>query len=328
MNLINIRTKKWDEKALNATAPDLLKKLPSLIDSASIIGRISSYFAKKFGFSPETILLPWSGDNPNSLIGVGLTERGKVAISLGTSDTYFAYMKTFSTDPKGEGHVFGAPTGDYMSLICYKNGSLAREHIKDVFNLSWDDFSHILLKTPPGNNGKIMLPYLFPEIVPLVLEPKIYRFGFDETDLEGNVRAIIEGQFLSMKLHSQWIEDKPKVIYATGGASANQAILQIIADIFRTPIKRFNITNSASLGAAFRCMKSYIDFTREGQKWSEIFEDFINTQKSISIKPRIEYSELYSDMVELYKKYEDFILNNGENPEKLRLQFVQKFFTN
>ncbi|MFX0073765.1 MAG: xylulokinase, partial [Candidatus Hermodarchaeota archaeon] len=231
MNLMNIKTKRWDNKALDATAPNLKEKLPSLAKSSEVIGKISSYFVKKYGFNPNTLIIPWSGDNPNSIIGVGLIDKGKVAVSLGTSDTYFSYLKNLYLDLNGEGHVFGAPTGDYMSLICYKNGSLAREAIKEKFNLDWDSFSEILNKTPPGNNGKIMLPYFFPEIVPLVLEPKVYRFGFDEDDVKANVRAIVESQFLSMRLHSRWIEEIPKEIYVTGGASANKEILQVLAEI-------------------------------------------------------------------------------------------------
>ncbi|GAH06833.1 unnamed protein product, partial [marine sediment metagenome] len=155
---MNIKTKQWDKRALNATAPYLIQKLPPLTDSYEIIGKISPFFIKKHGLNPNTLLIAWSGDNPNSLIGVGLIDKGKVAISLGTSDTYFGYMKNLHLDLNGEGHVFGAPTGDYMSLICYKNGSLAREKIKEEFNLDWDKFSEILRKTSPGNNGKIMLP--------------------------------------------------------------------------------------------------------------------------------------------------------------------------
>jgi len=85
----------------------------------------------------------------NSLIGIGLVKERHAAISLGTSDTYFNYMKKLFYDFKGEGHVFVAPTGNYMSLICYKNGSLAREIVKNKFNLSWQEFSEILNTTAP-----------------------------------------------------------------------------------------------------------------------------------------------------------------------------------
>ncbi|MFX0017293.1 MAG: xylulokinase [Promethearchaeota archaeon] len=328
MNLMNIKSKEWDLRALEATAPNLKEKLPPLCKSYDIIGKISSYFVDRYGFSPETLLVSWSGDNPNSLIGIGITKKGKVGISLGTSDTYFSYMKDLHFDLKGEGHVFGAPTGDYMGLICYKNGSLAREKIKDKFNLTWEGFSRILNQTPPGNYGKIMLPYFFPEIVPFVLEPKIFRFGFDENDLEGNVRAIIEAQFLSMRLHSEWINERPKEIYATGGASANKEILQVAANIFDTEVRIFEISDSAALGAALRSVKSYYDFLGKEIKWSKIVSRILHIQNCEVIKPSRNYKELYADMLELYRKCEDFSLKNGENPERLRKEFIEKYFKN
>jgi xylulokinase len=322
MNLMNIKTKQWDDRAIEATAPNLKEKLPSLVNPSSILGKISPYFVEKFGLD----IIIWSGDNPNSLIGVGLIEKGKTAISLGTSDTYFSYLHDLYLDFKGEGHVFGAPTGQYMSLICYKNGSLARERVRDNFNLNWEKFSQILKRSPPGNNGKIMLPYFFPEIVPQVLKPKVYRFGFDESDIEGNVRGIIEAQFLSMRLHSEWIGEKPKEIYATGGGSANEDILQILANIFNTKVCAFEITDSAALGAALRAAKSYYDSKDEIKSWKEIIDKFKQPQKSNLIEPEKKYVELYDDMVNIYSKYENFILRDGKNPESARLEFIKKYF--
>ena len=326
MNLMNIETKQWDQKALDATAPDLILKLPPLTSSYEIIGTISPYFVEKYKFAPDTLLIPWSGDNPNSLIGIGLTTKGRAAISLGTSDTYFAYLKRLNVDLSGEGHVFGAPTGEYMGLVCFKNGSLAREKIKDRFNLTWKDFSKILKNTPPGNYGKIMLPYFFPEIVPLVLNPNVYRFGFDENDLEGNVRAVIEAQFLSMKLHSEWVREKPEEIFATGGASTNLELLQIAANIFNTNIRHFEVSNSAALGAALRSSKSYYDSTKMIFDWTELVSNYLDIQTSVVIKPNEKYSALYDDMLDVYKKCESFILKNGGDPEQYRKDFVQKYF--
>lgn len=323
---MNIKTKEWDEKALNATAPNLAKRLPLLANSSDIIGKISLYFVKKYGFNHKAILSAWSGDNPNSLIRIGLISKGKAAISLGTSDTYFGYLKKLKLSLNDEGHVFGAPTGDYMSLICYKNESLAREEIKNKYNLDWENFSKILTKTPPGNYGKIMLPSFFPEIVPLVLDPNIYRFGFDENDIEGNVRAIIEAQFLSMRLHSEWIGDKPKEIYITGGASANEEILQIAANVFNTQIRKFEFTDSAVLGAALRSTKSYYDSIKIVKTWRHIINNFINLQERIIIKPERKFKGLYDDMLLLYKKFEEYALKERGNPEYIRIKFLKKYF--
>jgi len=326
MNLMNIKQKIWDENALNATAPNLKEKLPPLTESYKIIGNISQYFIKKYNFSPETKIIAWSGDNPNSLIGTGLIKRGRFAFSLGTSDTYFGYLQKLQFDMKGEGHIFGAPTGDYMSLICFKNGSLAREKIKDDYNLTWEEFSNILNKTIPGNYGRIMLPYFFPEIVPIVLQPKVFRFGFDENDMEANIRAIIEAQFLSMRLHSDWIEEKPKKIYATGGASANKEILQIAADIFKTPIIKYEITDSAALGAAFRATYSYYITQNSNLKWERLIDSFMKEQKQEKINPTLTNGPLYDDMLQIYDKFEKFVLKNAENPEIYRKEFIQKYY--
>ena len=163
--------------------------------------------------------------------------------------------------------------------------------------------------------------------MPLVLESGVQRFGFDENDVESNVRAIIECPFLSMKLHSEWIGEKPDEIYATGGGSINREILQVAADVFNTRVRQFEVSNSAALGAALRAAKSYYDSKNVEKHWSEIVEKFLDIQKSVIFEPNNEYKELYEDMVKLYKKCENFFLRNGENPMQLQQQFVQKYFS-
>ncbi|MHA1486724.1 MAG: FGGY-family carbohydrate kinase [Promethearchaeota archaeon] len=173
-----------------------------------------------------------------------------------------------------------------------------------------------------------MLPYFFPEIVPLVLKPKVHRFGFDNTDLEGNVRAVIEAQFLSMKIHSEWVQEPPEEIYATGGASINVEMLKIAANIFNTKIRQFEATNSAALGAALRSAKSYYNSKNKNLDWTELVEGFLKIDESIIVHPDKKYTVLYSDMLTIYQKYEDYILRNGEDPELSRQIFITKYFKN
>ena len=92
MNLMDIQRKTWHADALKATAPDLKEKLPPLAESWKVVGTVSPYFVKKFGLNPNAQTLVWSGDNPCSVVGLGLIREGMVAISLGTSDTYFGSM--------------------------------------------------------------------------------------------------------------------------------------------------------------------------------------------------------------------------------------------
>jgi xylulokinase len=308
MNLMDIHEKTWHPEALEATAPNLDSKLPELAPSATIVGAVSSYFAEKYGLNPEARTLVWSGDNPNSLIGVGLVKPGMVAISLGTSDTYFGFMEECHTDPHGEGHVFGAPTGDYMTLICFKNGSLARERIRDQYGYDWKEFAAALERTPPGNDGAIMLPYFEPEIVPKVLEPAVLRFDLEEDDADANCRAVVEAQMMSMRIHSEWMGRSPSEIYATGGASANEAILQIMADVHKCPVYRFEVSNSAALGAALRAAQADIEETGAPVEWEEVVEGFTDPVAGSRIDPDADASLIYDAKVEDYAAREKEVL--------------------
>src|SRR5205807_5224458 len=163
---------------------------------------------------PPARVVAWSGDNPCSLIGTGLVREGLVAISLGTSDTIFGLMREPRVDGTGTGHVFAAPTGAYMGLTVFKNGSLARERVRDELGLSWTEFSRTLASTPSGNGGRIMLPWFEPEITPAVAAPGVRRYGLAADDGPGHVRAVVEAQMMAMALHSEWMKVDVQTIHA------------------------------------------------------------------------------------------------------------------
>src|SRR5262249_44205872 len=208
MRVMEVVRKNWAATALQATAPDLDRKLPELRDSATVVGPLSSFWVKRYGFPASAKVVTWTGDNPSSLIGVGLVAPGRIAISLGTSDTLFGFMPKPLVDPNGNGHVFGSPTGDFMSLICFKNGSLARERIRKEHSMDWDGFSNALRSTQPGSHGAILLPWFEPEITPTVHEPEVRRYGLDPKAGPANCRALVEAQMMAMSIHSQWMDVK------------------------------------------------------------------------------------------------------------------------
>lgn len=304
MNLMDINGKSWHPDALKATAPSLKSKLPPLAEPWKVIGPVSPYFVKKYGLNAAAQALVWSGDNPCSVIGLGLIKEGMVAISLGTSYTYFGSMKRCRTDEHGEGHVFGSPTGDYMTLICFKNGSLAREQVRDRYGLNWDKYNDLLRSTKPGNNGGIMLPWFEAEIVPRVNKPGVHRFDLDGWDAGANCRAIVEAQMMSMRIHSGWMKIKPTQICATGGGSVNVPVLQIMADVMNCPVRRIEIAKSAALGAALRAAHGWLVHKGEKPKWPEVVAGFTDPIPGSEIKPNAKAAGVYNKLVEKYVKCE------------------------
>lgn len=286
MNLMDIRNKAWSMEALKATAPGLKLKLPPLAPSGHVIGKVSNYFVGKFGLNPEALATTWTGDNPASVIGLGLIKPGQVAISLGTSDTFFGTMAQCQTDENGEGHVFGSPTGGYMTLICFKNGSLAREKIRELYGIkNWDAFGKIIAQTKPGNDGGILLPWFEAEIVPRVNQPGIHRFDLDEKNAAANCRAIFEAQMLSMRLHSQWMNVSPEKIFATGGASNDLPLLQVMADVMNCRVERIEVSKSAALGAALIAAHGWLTAAGKNPHWEKLAAGFTAPILDSEIRP-------------------------------------------
>ena len=297
MNLMDLRAGRWSEAALHATAPDLAARLPLLAPSWTIAGELSPFWQKRHRFPPAKVVA-WSGDNPCSLIGTGIVGPGTLAISLGTSDTVFGC----STEPRaGVSHVFGSPAGGFMSLVCFRNGSLARERIRETYGLDWADFSAALAATDAGNRGALMLPWFEPEITPHVAAPGVRRFDLDPSDVARNVRAVVEAQMMAMANHSAGVNEGPlERIIATGGAATNRAIVQVIADVFGAEVYSLDVGNSACLGAALRAYHAERLAAGEPIAWPDVVRGFTEPRAADRIAPRAANIETYAAMRKVY----------------------------
>ena len=295
MNLLDLGSGTWSADLLDATAPGLGAKLRPPVPCAIQVGVVADFFVKKYGFSPDTPVIAFTGDNPSSLIGMGASRPGTAVISLGTSDTVFAAMAAPRTDPRGYGHVFGNPAGGFLALACFANGSLAREEIAHRFGLDWDAFADAILgHTRPGNGGNLLLPYFVPEITPRLPLPVVRWFGsrafVDGHDPSAAARAVVETQALSMRLHSRWIGEDMDPILVTGGASRNPGILRVLADVFQARIVPLQVSNSSALGAALRAAQAV-----GGTSWDELARRFSAPADHLAVKPDPSARAAYHD---------------------------------
>lgn len=251
MNALNLKTLEWDSDICAFAAPDLAGKLPSVFkpgDKTPL--RLSKYF-EKYGFRAGIPVAPFTGDNPASLVGTGADKPGTAVISLGTSDVFFAAMPKFQTDPAGYGHVFGNPSGGFMSLACFKNGSLARERVRKETGADYKFFDETAFElTEPGNAGKKAFPYFESEITPIHDATGIEaNFDWAAAPKETKIRAIIEGQMGNIFERTRWIGSFD-TICVTGGASRSKGIRDTIARIFGAKVVTLDIPDSAALGGA------------------------------------------------------------------------------
>lgn len=250
--------------------------------------------------------MPFTGDNSATLVSMNLTE-GDCVVSLGTSDTVLVYLKKEVAEPTTESHLMAHPTDSegFMGMLCYKNGSLARQFIRDTYaNENWDDFNRFLINKEAMCCGKIGYYYWMQEIIPFA--KGIYRFENGQAveefeDSAINVKAIVESQFMSMRIRLQRMGgDSIKRVLASGGAAANPNILQLLSNILGLPVYRQKGMNGASLGGAL--------LAKFGTAKHRSFEDMMAEHPSAGLelicKPDLNKTKVYISKVDLFLELE------------------------
>lgn len=276
MNLMDIKSLDWRPEPVDfvsgGESTALLERLGGIAEPWTPAGDIHPYFQEKYGFSGGTKVVHWSGDNPCSVVGLGLLKAGDLAISLGTSDTCLAVLAG-APKPMEFGHVFPHPLlkDTYWSMLCYSNGDVTRRSIRDEFAAGdWDKFSACLdTETQPGNDGGIGIYYTTDEITPPIAKRPAVRAvsekgqpknveAFEKT--AQNCRAVIEHRALAIRSHlgrlsPSLLEPNSEArLLLTGGASANPAIRQVFADAMGRKVFTLDVPDSAALGAAYRAL--------------------------------------------------------------------------
>ncbi len=161
-----------------------------------------------------------------------------------------------------------------------------------------DDFDQAgLARTEPGNGGKVILPYVEDEITPRHQSDGFQAFGWESEPTEDEfVRGVLEGQFLNMKRHSDWLGVETTEILLTGGASENDGIATIIANVFGKKVRRIDVAGSAALGAAIRAAVSC------GEDIQSLIVKFCAPAPGKDIEPSAEYAECYNSLEKTFEE--------------------------
>jgi xylulokinase len=294
MNLWDIKAGRWNEKLLALAAgshgiDDLKSKLGDVPEDGGVhLGSISKYFIDRYGFNSKCTIIASTGDNPSTILALPLRQNDAM-VSLGTSTTFLMSTPEYKPDPSV--HFFNSPTtaGLYMFMLCYKNGGLARENVRNDINKSlsvsdlntWAEFDELLGQTKPlGQKSQtspmqIALFFPRPEIVPN-LPAGEWHYTYDSSSKElsetkesprpaDKARQIVESQFLSLRLRSRDLvrspnsdlPPQPRRIYLVGGGSRNTAIAKLAGEVLggSEGIYKLDVgENACALGAAYKAV--------------------------------------------------------------------------
>ena len=355
MNLWDINAGAWCEPLLKLAAGEdgldsLKQKLGTVReDGGGSMGDISTYFVKRFGFQTDCGIAPFTGDNPATILSLPLRPLDAI-VFLGTSTTFLMSTPKYVPDPAY--HFFNHPTtaGLYMFMLCYKNGGLAREKIRDALPKSttadsWSNFNSIALSTPPlgqhssSDPAKLGLFFPLPEIVPNVRAGAWrYTCASDGSNLEESVqgwsaeadaRAIVESQILSLRLRSQKLvhspangaPPQPRRIFLVGGGSLNPAIARIVGDVLGgvEGVWKLDVGgNACALGGAYKAV--WAIERKEGESFEELIgERWLESDavEKVDDGYRAEVWKKYGVVLGTFEEMEGKVLAGEERNQKL-----------
>lgn len=265
--LMDIRKFEWDLDLTKKLGLDP-DKLPELVPSGKILGKISKEVAERTHFAEGTLLVSGGGDQQCAGIGAGAIKSGVLEMAMGTSGVTLGYMDKPNMDPTlgmpcsahtiaGKWESEGLQNAAAASYKWYRNEFAIPEAAKALetgMNV-YDIIDEEVENTQIGCNGLICLPYLAgqaaPHWDPFARGTFIgFTLGHKRTDM---ARAIMEGvTFEAKEIIDRMEQNGMEVneIYLNGGGAKGKIWCQIQADIYGKKCTTLDIDEATTLGAA------------------------------------------------------------------------------
>jgi xylulokinase len=254
----DLAAKDWHHETIERICP--VDWLPEIAWTTQIVGDVSAEAARQTGLAAGTPVITGTIDAASEAISVGVQKPGDLMIMYGTT----AFFIQVNADLVVDSRFWAAPflfenTWSLMGGLA-TGGGLTKWFLKEMTGLSDEDSSlqtlmEEALKSPPGANGILMLPYFSGERTPINdPQAKGLIFGLTLAHRRGDIyRALIEGIGHAIRHNlDSFAEIQPaRSCYAAGGGVQNPLWTQCVSDIAGVRQNVRQQTVGAALGSAF-----------------------------------------------------------------------------
>lgn len=256
--LFDLAARDWSAEVLAALELDPAL-FPPTLEGPDVTGELTAAAAEATGLRAGTPVVAGAGDQAANAVGVGATEPGVVALSLGTSGVVFAATDRAIIEPRGRVHAFCHAVPErwhLMSVMLSAAGSLRWFRDALAPGVGFDELVSESGAVPPGSDGLWFLPYLTGERSPHP-DPNARGAFIGLTvahDRRHLTRAVLEGVTYGLRdgldLMVAAGMPPPAVVRASGGGLASPLWRQILADVLDVAIAGVGTTEGAAFGAS------------------------------------------------------------------------------
>ena len=251
--LVNIRKGAYDEELL-AFAGIGSEKLPRIVPSGQIIGKLTAPAAKELGLSSDCVLVSGAHDQYAVALGAGACNAGDILIGTGTAWVVTA-MADRSDFASGKAQSVAAVPGKWGTLWSLSSGGVCLEWLRK--NVSTDSDSYDVINTEAAKRSAAAEElYFFPFAGRSTLEKDFQRGSFVGLSLSHDrfsmARAVLEGIAFQIRMMLETFQTKPSEtgLKLAGGATKSDLWCQLIADIVGVPVRIPEVADLACVGAA------------------------------------------------------------------------------
>ena len=313
MQLLDVPDRCWSDEVLEKL--EIPKSmLAKVYESPDITGYITAAMAARTGLAEGTPVVGGAGDNAAAAVGTGVVENGKAFTTIGTSGVVFAHSDEIAIDPKGRVHTFCcAVPGAWHIMGVTQAAGLSLKWFRDNFCAAEKETAAAMGKDPyflmdqeveqvPIGAGKLLyLPYLMGERTPH-LDPQVRGAFVGLSAVHGKkemLRAVMEGVAFSLNDCKNIIQEMGIPVddmMACGGGGTSPLWRQMLADLYRCPVKTVASKEGPALGVAILAMVG----TGAYPSVAEACRAIIRTDKTQ--QPIPENSDRYAPFYDLYTK--------------------------
>lgn len=243
-------------------AGDWIGKLPPVLPSEAVAGRLSARAAAEIGLPAGIPVINGLGDACANALGTGCVLPGQSLTVLGTSCLNSRVIDSASRKPEGMGFLFAMPFGRYLRILPNTSGTITTDWFLDRFggprhaDGSWDfgAMEAQVAAIPRGAGGVILLPYLNGSGVLAPFHDTLARGAFfgasSQTTRAHLLRAVYEALCYSTRDCLAAMPGQSGRLTLTGGGSRSAFWLQMFADICRVEVDVTDVSESGALGVA------------------------------------------------------------------------------